>query len=473
MKASSKRRAPDPISIADILRSPVLQRPGVAIPTDDRARHIVAELALCPVPDLVDGRAPFFSAPNFGASEHGQLADTKVDASKFDALEKGAAPPLDLQHENVGALDTNASQSSAPNFGALEPEPFDLHDLVYTRSSNRNYPIQPAARIQDSLTGQEYRVLEFLWHRGREVPGVSMLRIAGGGSKNGARILAAQLGIAYSTFQALTKSIRDKFALEIVQPGNALCKVYAVYHFSAILEAQKKSGFAFFIRQNGGGRLLVNGAGERCPHRSDLTVDQLQAKLDALKFGAPKSMADAPNFGAVSANSGAPNFGAALRNNKYPTINESTSTTIAAAPKAVIDALFDRTGRTDADAARTLVRRCQESNPLIQTEEIARLVRAFFIPENSTNPVGLIISTVPNQCTSESLGNYRALWEQEAQAEEQKRRTQANQEIEAARSILENPEAWDPDSLAWARQTAEAADTKFSMLAEAKGQGRD
>ena len=382
--------------------------------------------------------------------------DTNVAAPNF------AASPLHLSSgQQKAASDRADSISDAPNFdapqfsGLSDDTGFDLHGIAYARSGQRSYQIQAATRIQDSFTSQEYRILEFLWHRAREVPGIRSLRLAGGGSKNGARILAAQAGIAYSTFQLLTKNIRDKFGLEIIQPGGNFCKLYAVYHFSVILSQQKKAGYGYFIKQNGGGRVLVNAEGERCPGRPNLTVEQLKVVIDALKIGAPTFNADAPKFGAERHKVNAPNFEALLRYKNYTTETKSSSSSLApkfAAPKIIADALLQKTGRTDAEAVRLLLKRCHEANPTVSIEEIARLISSFFVPRTSTNPTGLIISTLPKQCEAESINSYRKVWQQEANAEAERRRHEAQLAIETARSILADPTSWDEDSINWANQ---------------------
>lgn len=350
-KPSASRRTPEPITIAEIMRSPVLQRPGVAIPSDDRARDIVARLALAPFPALVQtskaetemSGAPKLDAPRTDAPDVGAVdcdaresdapisepapspvglrfpspglsgftapADTSpvpeeaeivgsphvdFDAPKLDApyLKSRA---LDLRAPKSGALNSAITPESAnsdaplfeaPNSGAPKPGP-EIEAWIYARSP-RAYVVQRGARAEDSFTIQEQRLLDFLWRKGRELPGVDFLRIAGGGSSDGARVLAAEAGVAYSTFQLLTRTLRDKFALDIIQPGSTFSKVYAVYATSAILERQRATGYDSFIKQSGGGRLLVNAQGDRCPARKELTVEELKKLVAAMQSGASK-----------------------------------------------------------------------------------------------------------------------------------------------------------------------------------------
>jgi hypothetical protein len=314
----------------------VLQRPGVAIPSDERARDIVARLALSPVPELVD--APRLGAksdaPNFAAPRSAALNSTAPSSgaanTNFAAPESDApylksstadAEPLSVETSAPGAADAtsvpvksldvgserpsksgagnlDAVESGAVNSGALDGGS-DLDTLIYARAP-RAYVVQRGQRAEDGLTFQEQRLHDFLWRKGREVAGVKHLRIAGGGSSDGARVLAAEAGVAYSTFQALTRTLRDKFAIEIAQPGGAFCKVYGVHALQTVLVRQRAAGYDCFVKQSGGGRLLVNARGERCPQRADLSVEELKqlisgAKLEAPELGASNSDASKLN----------------------------------------------------------------------------------------------------------------------------------------------------------------------------------
>jgi antitoxin component HigA of HigAB toxin-antitoxin module len=120
------------------------------------------------------------------------------------------------------------------------------------------------------------------------------------------------------------------------------------------------------------------------------------------------------------------------------------------APKPVIDALFYRTQRTDADAARSITSRCTAANPTVTHDEIARLIREFQIPPSISNPVGLLIRTLATRCEPESLDRYRRHWEAEdlQAARFEAQQQQENERI--ARMVLEDPETTESE-LEWAR----------------------
>jgi hypothetical protein len=119
-------------------------------------------------------------------------------------------------------------------------------------------------------------------------------------------------------------------------------------------------------------------------------------------------------------------------------------------PKIVADALFERTGRTDADAVRSIITRCVTANPTITHDEIGRLIRGFQIPKSITNPVGLLITSLAARCVPESLTNYRHQWRQQDQLAAEARKHERAEEERIARIMLNDPEATSDDK-EWAR----------------------
>jgi hypothetical protein len=121
-----------------------------------------------------------------------------------------------------------------------------------------------------------------------------------------------------------------------------------------------------------------------------------------------------------------------------------------AAPRVVIDALFERTGRTDADAGRMIFKSCIDADPSVTPDEIARLIRGFHIPPSITNPVGLMIRTLPARCHAESLANYRQHWRQQDDQLAQAREYERQEEERIAMRVLEDPETTESER-EWAR----------------------
>ncbi len=367
---------------------------------------------------------------------------------------------------NFSAPETSAQESDEEDFGAPE---FDLSDLLVRRSGTKTYIVRAVSRIEDVFTSAERDLLRWLWEKGRPLPVTPAIRLVTGPNGEGARRMATQAGLIYNTFKNLTRALSTKFALDIVKPERNLPAVYAVYHYSAILERQRQAGFTGVVHKNGGGRDLVNAESQPALRRPDLTVKELEQILGAQKIGAPNSGGRAPKYGAVSGNFGAPKYAAYIRNKEYTTEKESTTPTPAGAtnsgaPTIVVDALFERAGRTDTDAARMIVKGCVEANPTIRPEEIARLIRTAPIPPNIANPVGLLIRALPGRCTPESIANYRERWRQDDEQETRRKEQERAQAVETARGILEGAakgEDWDSATVEWANRTLAEFGLKF------------
>ena len=157
--------------------------------------------------------------------------------------------------------------------------------LVRRRGSNTP-TVHPVSRFEDAFTPAERDLLYWLWDKGMPVPLAQSLRLATGPNGEGARRMAAQAGLIYNTFKNLTRALSTKFALDIVKPEKNLPTIYAVYHFAAILERQRKAGFTGVLHKNGGGRPLVDARIQPAPRRRDLTVDELRKIISAPDFGA-------------------------------------------------------------------------------------------------------------------------------------------------------------------------------------------
>jgi hypothetical protein len=352
-------------------------------------------------------------------------------------------------------INSGAPISGAPEFNRIAKElPFGLSDLLIRRTTTKSYIVHPVSRIEDVMTSAERNLLRWLWEKGRSLANTPRIRLVTGPNGEGARRLATQAGLIYNTFKNLTHALSIKFALDIVKPEHNLPAIYAVYHYSSILERQRLAGFTGVVHKNGGARELVNSKAQPAPRRTDLTMAELDQLIGAPKFGAQNIGAPAPKFGAVSGNFGAPNFGAPIRNKEYTSDKESTTTSaIVGAPKFIVDALFQRTGRTDSNAARLITKGCLDVNPGIQPDEIARLIRTAQIPPNITNPVGLLIRALPGRCAPESIANYRDQWQKEDEQEKRRQQQERAQTLETARGILDSVakgEQWDAETLEWA-----------------------
>lgn len=366
------------------------------------------------------------------------------------------------------------SNFAGPDFGESqfgETEEFDIESLVQRRTGKKTYSIQPPTRIEVILSAGEFSLLRWYWENGRPIPGHPHARLVSGQNGEGSRRMAAQAGLVWNTFRNYTRSLSTKYAIDIVRPESNIPRLYVVWHYTAILERLRSAGLTGVMRKNGGCRQLVDDQVRPAPQRADLTVSDLKrmfgtGKPGTVKRGAVKTGAQKPGalnnggreqiFGSVSDKLGMPNFDPPIRNKEYPSEKEHpTPATSDGVPKfaahgPVIAALFERTGRTDADAGRTIVKSCIDANPSVTPEEIARLIRGFHIPASITNPVGLMIRTLPARCHGESLANYRQYWRQQDEQFARAYKYEREEEERIAKRVLEDPEATESER-DWAR----------------------
>jgi hypothetical protein len=389
-----------------------------------------------------------FGAPVFEPAETSQNSQ---DSKYFSAPDK-SAPQFGAQHSEREVTDDLPLDEATSTF--------DVRDLLVRRSSTKTYTVHPVSRIEDVFTSAERDLLRWLWERGKPVPLNQKLRLAVGPNGEGARRLATQAGLIYNTFKNLTRSLCTKLALDIVKPERNLPAVYAVYHYSAILERQRRAGYTGVVHKNGGGRELVTAGGQPASKRPDFTLNQLQQIItSAPNFSALTFSTAATKISAVSYNSGAPNSAGLLRNKKYTSGKKNTSSpstfSNVGALTIITNALFERTGRTDTVAARAIVNGCLEANSTIEPAEIARLIYTVQIPANIANPVGLLIRTLPSRCAPESILHYRESWRREDERESRHREEEYNQTVETAQKILHSVsrgEEWDADTINWAKE---------------------
>jgi hypothetical protein len=261
-----KKRSVDADSFEDLIAAHKTERGPGQLPAEgivligvdlELQRRMAERMGL---PALQDPAAAKPGAPNFGAPE---ISEHAHDSN------------LNIGSQNLGA----------PKIGAPE---------ISARRSTKTYPVHSISRIEDVFTSAERSLLRWLWDKGRPAPATSRIRLVTGPHGEGARRLAAQAGLIYNTFKNLTRSLSNKFAIDIVKPEKNLPAVYAVYLHSAILERQRQAGFTGVVHKNGGARELVDAQARPAPRRADLTVKELEKIIGAPNFSAPKFVTDAP-----------------------------------------------------------------------------------------------------------------------------------------------------------------------------------
>jgi len=391
---------------------------------------------------------------------------TKHDSGAFDAVNPEAV--------NSTAFNPSAVELTATDLGTLDIGFLD-ESALGRRTGRRTFNVQPATRIETIFSPSELKVLNWMWSRGRAVDRVSMARLVTASNGEGMRRLAIHFGVAYTTFRNLVRSLSTKLAVEIVKQETTHPAIYLVYHYSAILQRLRRAGLTGVVHKGSNAWVLVDANTQPAAAQPELTLQELKRKLIALKTNAVQITAlassderptagdsnalkswenqpDAVESDAVLPDSTAVKSAAPIRNKEYPSGREFPSPPPGKsnAPKSVIDALFERTQRTDADAARSITSSCTTANPTVTHDEIARLIREFQIPPTISNPVGLLIRTLATRCEPESLERYRRHWETEDLQAARFKLQQQQENERIARMILEDPDISESER-EWAR----------------------
>jgi hypothetical protein len=379
-----------------------------------------------------------------GAAYHG--APTAGAPTLSPLIVPAAAVPA--QGPNIEPLPCRDATASATLLGAppvgapvVNETPFDLNALAFSRNKPA-YKVIPSVLAQDALLPNEEKLLEHLYRHGKTISTAARLY-----RNAGERTIAKELDLQYFSVQTLLRTLRDKFCLEICNPGKNRPKLFLVYSWQAILEHRRKSGYTFYIRKNGG-RILVSASGDPAPLRPDLDLDELQRLIDRLTIGVANTGAPRPGaltVGAKPTTIGTPMVGAVYRNSNIPTEKHSTTTT-AGAPTVILDALYNKTNHTDTNAALKIFQQARNRNASVAVEEIARLIHDLPIPPSIENPTGLLIVRIPDCCDPDSLTNYRKRWAAIDEAEQRQILQKREENLRTATAILTDSAEYPPGS---------------------------
>jgi hypothetical protein len=127
---------------------------------------------------------------------------------------------------------------------------------------------------------------------------------------------------------------------------------------------------------------------------------------------------------------------------------------------------------TDAAAAKTLLLDCRKHEPTVTVPEIVGLaIQKLGTPEKRaklTNPIGLLIKTLPALCRGEPLARVRreiAFAREQMDREVRRKARDAEEDLRRCRDILEHPEGWDDQSIQLAREALERAENRQAKTA--------
>jgi hypothetical protein len=260
--------------------------------------------------------------------------------------------------------------------------------------------------------------------------------------------MARKAGMSDKAAKRNLQQLISKLAVKQIAPedsGIRRGRTYRVYGFTSILEAQKKFGMEYVVKDKGVRFVAQDGS----PLQVDLARKTSTVDIPSTVDNTSTGTVDITSTDTVDKTS--PPLGSLLGSKQ-----EKTTTTTAGDVVKIVQALSHH-GVADEIAARKMLRDCLECCPSATPEEIAAVIheKALSLRMNSSirNLIGLLLSTVPNCFEDSCISELRRKW-----AAEQERANEA--EIERARqreedfawvardrerfqAVLQNPAATD------------------------------
>ncbi len=255
--------------------------------------------------------------------------------------------------------------------------------------SPRDYPIREARLAQDGHTRGEQAIYAALWRLSDE--GKRTISI-------GLTTLARRAGMSRSTCQLNLATLESKLSVEIHEPrAKGSSRSYRVHSYEEILRRRRAAGLTHFQRVTSGVRLL--------------TAEGRELNIGIPSLGIPKHNSGIPSSGMPTSSSGIPNLGTQYIDKELQ--EKKTTTTITESEIAeVVAALRRMTGRSDDNAARTMLLRGREVTPDLNAHEVADMIEqeapALLRNPRLDNPMGALITRIPACCQGETLRLFRA-----------------------------------------------------------------
>lgn len=249
-KKSKRREAEQPISIADIFRSPMLQRPGVALPSDERALQIVREMARADVPDIIVVQS---AIPQEGVPQHGE-AYYGVDDSCHGGVPQQGLPQLTLPDPGVN------EEKESPGWGT----PFSGTPEVKLKRWNT---------FQEANTPGEQRIYEALWREGKPEDDSQPFKTLTIGAKRLERITGMKADNARRNIAGMVAKLAvEDYGLD-PNPGRG--RRYKIWSAGETLRRRNEQGLTHVARLRNGVILVHPGLSSiGTPSRDTLTFDR-------------------------------------------------------------------------------------------------------------------------------------------------------------------------------------------------------
>jgi hypothetical protein len=218
------------------------------------------------------------------------------------------------------------------------------------------------------------------------------------------------------------KGLIEKLAVELIAPecsNRRIGRTYRVYSFIKIIERRKAAGLNYVVKDRGVRFATVAEIRKLSGDRILATVDNAHTVDKASTVDKTSTVTgDKTSTDAVDKTS--PPLGSLLGTKNRKTTTEDVT--------ALVDALYHY-GAADDEAARRIIRACRTLCPDVQLMEIVSVIhlKAPTIIRNRSvqNPLGLLITAIPQCFAGAGLGKLRSLW---AAEEDNERLRQVEQE---------------------------------------------
>ena len=367
---------------------------SVGVPTHSVAPRTQTLIEIRPKPQRVPPTPSSKNTPVLAPAEvYGETptgSDTSVGGSRDSRTGS----------ESHGGSDTPTG-SVAPPVG-VSPT---TSRIVFGSVPSQNRKIRKCRLSQDGHSAGEEMLYRVLWEEGRPETanplGSRLVRIGYAELANKARLHKANVRLNLASLTA-------KLAIEQNGDFNSrdmIAKAYRVLSYKEILERRRAAGLEFVIRQKN--VVFVTESGDPIPLAGLPLKNKSKQRTDGAQSPAKTvyPISETPTGSDSHAVSVTQPVRDTLIGNDSPTGSEYES------DLACVSKAFNTFWAVDDVASEQLLRACRKIRPDAEAEEIA-----FFVVEkleltranrSITNPVGLILATVPQSFSGHSFEIFR------------------------------------------------------------------
>jgi hypothetical protein len=289
-------------------------------------------------------------------------------------------------------------------------------------SNSRPYRVHRCYRAQDGHSNGENQLYSALWQAGLTET-TETKRVTMGWDR-----MASAAGMSDKAAQRNLRTLLEKLAVEVIAKENSSTrtgKTYRVFSYKAILERRRAAGM-IFVTKDKGVRFVTTP--EDINRNADAALDH--PAIDKTSTVDITTTVDKTSTGTVDKTS--PPLGSILgiKNRKTTTTGEDLDPIVATLAKYVV---------ADESAAQKILSSCREACATATVEEIASVIalKAPGILRNRSinNPLGLLITSVPQCFHGVGIDRLRAEWADERLREIERQQERERQELEMVRLL--------------------------------------